>query len=215
VNFLDELLWAFAGLLLTIGGLFLPAAMINPANIPWDRLGHLPPPFWTSIPVHPLQVSYQIAAVLLVSCVGGQQAGTLSQIAYLILGLSGFQIFAQGGGLSYFAEPTFGYLLGFIPAAWLCGGIAFPSIQKLNSARPERTRPPVRLERLGFGSLVGLATIHLLGIGYLSLLALFQQLPESWPAAIREYSLLPLPGQLILICVVAVVARFLRVILFI
>jgi biotin transport system substrate-specific component len=75
-------------------------------------------------------VSFQVGAVLLTGCVGGKNAAALSQIAYLILGLALFQVFefpvfTQGGGLSYVREPGFGYLMGFVPAGWVCGYLAF------------------------------------------------------------------------------------------
>ena len=108
---LDELLWAIIGLLLTIGGTFVEVSV--------------PALSWTlnpvDIQVYPLGVTYQIGAVLFVGCLGGKNAGALSQIAYLALGLVGFQIFAYGGGISYLKEPTFGYLLGFLPGVWICG----------------------------------------------------------------------------------------------
>ena len=30
-------------------------------------------------------------------------------------------VFHSGGGLSYLQLPAFGYIAGFLPAAWLCG----------------------------------------------------------------------------------------------
>jgi biotin transport system substrate-specific component len=210
VTFIDEILWSIAGLLLTIGGLFVPAAIVG---LPQDSALWQLPASLAAIPIYPLQVTYQIAAVLLVSCMGGRQAATLSQIAYLILGLSGFQIFAQGGDWSYLKEPTFGYLLGFIPAAWICGGIAVPPPRR-GEPRTFRWQPSPPLEVLSWGGFLGLCAIHGLGLLYLSLLALFQQVPQGWLSAIWQYSVLPIPGQLVLVCVVAVLARFLRLVLF-
>jgi biotin transport system substrate-specific component len=40
----------------------------------------------------------------------------LSQAAYVILGLTGVPVFADGGGIHYVSRPTFGYLLS-LPAA--------------------------------------------------------------------------------------------------
>lgn len=40
-----------------------------------------------------------------------------SQGIYVALGLMGLPIFTQGGGLGYVTQPTFGFLLGAIPAA--------------------------------------------------------------------------------------------------
>ena len=47
---------------------------------------------------------------------------------YLAVGLSGIPVFAAGGGPAYLIRPTFGFLLGFVFAAWITG--------KLSSLRP-------------------------------------------------------------------------------
>jgi biotin transport system substrate-specific component len=187
----DELLWAIIGLLLTISGVFIEVAIPLPREWPID---------WNQIDIQSVGVTLQVGAVLLVGCLGGKNAGALSQIAYLVLGLSGVQVFSQGGGLSYLQEPTFGYLLGFLPGAWICGYLAF--------------RKQHRVEVLLLSCLYGLLAIHLMGVIYLTGLSLFQPLSMSWGASIWQYSLLPLPGQLIVICAVAVIASLLRQVLF-
>ncbi|MDM7325489.1 MAG: biotin transporter BioY [Thermosynechococcus sp. Uc] len=197
---LDELLWAILGLLLTVAGTFMEAAIAIP-NLLNEEGQVVLPTSWTAIPVYSLPVSYQVAAVLFVGCMGGRQAAALSQVAYLILGLSGFQVFSQGGGLDYWREPTFGYLLGFVPAAWVCGWLAF---------RPQKR---VTLEWLAFSSGAGLVLIHLCGALYLGGLALAGQLNQPLPELLEQYSLVALPGQLVIVCLVAAVARVLRWIL--
>lgn len=190
VSPLDKLLWTVIGLLLTIVGTFVQVSLPIP-------LGN-----WSSGEIQSLSlgVTYQIGAVLLVGCLGGKSAGALSQIAYLILGLGGLQIFAYGGGLSYLKEPTFGYLAGFIPGAWICGYLAF--------------QKQARLEFLASSCLGGLAVIHLMGLIYLGLLALVGSLVQNWWSAALEYSIQPLPGQLVLVCLVTVISAVLRRILF-
>ena len=42
---------------------------------------------------------------------------------YVLLGLFGVPVFAGGGGLSYVLRPSFGYLLGFLGAAYVAGWI--------------------------------------------------------------------------------------------
>lgn len=186
----DKLLWAFIGLLLTIIGTFIQVSVPVPS---WN---------WglNESQILPLGITYQIGAVLLVGCLGGKTAGVLSQVVYLVLGLSGWQIFAYGGGLSYIKEPTFGYLLGFIPGVWICGYLAFQKV--------------ARLEFLALSCLGGLSAIHLMGLSYLGLLTLVRSLPESWWLAALQYSIQPLPGQLVLVCLVAVISAVLRRLLF-
>lgn len=190
-----ELLWALIGLLLTIGGTFLPAFVVMPS---WSWDSH-------SFNSHslPLGVTYQIGAVLLVGCLGGKNAAALSQIAYLILGLSWFPIFAQGGGIGYLREPTFGYLLGFIPGAWLCGYLAF------------KTSP--RLESLAISCVCGLFSVHLVGILYLALTMTLGWVNKgglTLAETLLRYSVEPLPGQLAVLCAVTLIAFTLRQVMF-
>ena len=51
----------------------------------------------------------------------GKKYGALSQAVYVLLGLVGVPNFALGGGFSYVFQPTFGFLLGLIPSAWVIG----------------------------------------------------------------------------------------------
>lgn len=189
----NQLLWSLIGLLLTIAGTFLEAYVtISPWN--WSQHG---------IQTLSLGVTYQVGAVLLVGCLGGKNAGALSQIAYLVLGLTWLPVFAQGGGIDYLNQPHFGYLLGFVPGAWVCGFLAFQA--------------PPKLESLAFSCICGLLTIHLTGLGYLILSDIFnwadtQALPLL--EAALKYSLYPLPGQLAVICAVTVLAYVLRHLMF-
>ena len=53
----------------------------------------------------------------------GSKKGALSICIYVAIGLIGFPIFASGGGLGYLTNYTFGFLLGFIPGAFITGFI--------------------------------------------------------------------------------------------
>jgi biotin transport system substrate-specific component len=195
VSFPNELLWSLIGLFLTILGTFVQAAM---TNFPWN---------WGNqgIQPQPLGVTYQIGAVLLTGCLGGKNAGALSQIAYIVLGLTWLPVFAHGGGMGYLKEPTFGYILGFIPGAWLCGFFAF--------------RVRMRLESLAFSAFCGLGVIHLCGLLYLIGLSSVNPAGSSislsnLPQSIINYSLLPIPGQLVIVCTVSLIAFVIRHLLF-
>jgi biotin transport system substrate-specific component len=185
----EVILWATVGLILTIGGTFLQAYTVT---APWFWLGK-------GIEVQTLGVSYQIGAVLLTACVGGKNAALLSQVIYLSLGLLGLPIFDRGGGWQYLLEPNFGYLLGFILGAWLCGFLAFQSLAKLS--------------RLIASCAIALIVIHLTGIIYLIILActsgLGEKIDSLWQA-ISIYSLYPLPGQFAVICAVSLIALLMR-----
>ncbi len=65
-----------------------------------------------------------MVGVLLAASFLGSRAGTLSIIAYLLLGAAGAPVFSLArGGLYMLAGPTGGYLIGFIPAVYLAGWI--------------------------------------------------------------------------------------------
>jgi biotin transport system substrate-specific component len=188
-----ELLWALIGLILTIGGTFLEGFVTNP---PWAWAGN-------GFHTYSLGVTFQVGAVLLTGCMGGKKAGLIAQMAYLLLGLTWLDVFTQGGGLDYITRPTFGYLLGFIPGAWVCGFLAF--------------KVPTRLESLAFSCLGGLLVIHLTGMVYLAIARGLQwvDLAQSslWDT-ILVYSIYPFPGHLAIVCAVTVIAFFLRSVMF-
>ena len=189
----NQLLWSMIGLLLTIGGTFLEAHI---TTFPWLWSSH-------SVGIFSLGVTFQVGGVLLVGCLGGKNAGALSQIAYLIMGLTLLPVFSNGGGIGYVQLSQFGYLLGFIPGAWICGFLAF-------QARP-------KLESLAFSCICGLFIIHICGITYLSIshaLKLQNTFLVTLSQGIMQYSWLQIPGQLAVVCAVTVIAYILRHLIF-
>jgi biotin transport system substrate-specific component len=191
-----QALWAVVGLLLTMGGTFLEAFFTSP---PWNWTGQ-------GVKAVSLGVTYQIGAVLLTGCMAGARAAAAAQIAYVVLGLTWLPVFAQGGGFQYLFNPSFGYILGFVAGAWVCGAIAH--------------RLACRLEYLAFSSLLGLVTIHLYGLVYLFLFYFVTNWrslnTNHFPLGeyVLRYSVYPLAGQLALVCAVAVLAFVLRKLMF-
>ena len=77
-----------------------------------------------SVPLGPIPVTLQTIFVVLSGLILGARLGALSQITYIILGLIGLPIFSGGTcGLTSIVSPTFGFLLGFILAAFVIGKI--------------------------------------------------------------------------------------------
>lgn len=72
-------------------------------------------------PVVVLPFSLQPLVMLLAAYFLSPRAAFLSMLAYLLLGLIGLPVFSSPpyGGLAYVLVPSFGFLLGFPPAAWL------------------------------------------------------------------------------------------------
>jgi biotin transport system substrate-specific component len=74
------------------------------------------------IPVGPVPITMQSAATLLAGALLGARWGAASQIVYLLMGLIGIPVFAGGrAGPGVMLSPGFGYLIGFIPAAYITG----------------------------------------------------------------------------------------------
>ena len=86
----------------------------------------------------------------------GKKYGALSQAVYVLLGLVGVPIFALGGGFSYVFQPTFGFLLGLIPSAWVIGSLA---------------SRPLTFWRSVVAMLAGLAVLYAIGVPYMALIA--------------------------------------------
>ncbi len=77
-----------------------------------------------AIPGTPVPATLQTLAVLLAGALLGPAGGVASVAAYLAAGLAGAPVFAAGGGAISLLGPTGGYLLGFLPGAWLAGHLA-------------------------------------------------------------------------------------------
>lgn len=74
------------------------------------------------LPMWPVPATLQSLVVLLLGALGGGRLGVAAVALYLAEGALGLPVFAAGtGGPSALAGPTAGYLLGFLPAAWLAG----------------------------------------------------------------------------------------------
>ncbi|ODA39636.1 biotin transporter BioY [Desulfosporosinus sp. BG] len=83
----------------------------------------------------------------------GAEYAALAMLVYLVLGLFGFPVFATApfGGLGYILKPTFGFLLGYVAAAYVVGYVYREG----------------SLWRAIIGVLAGLITFYLFGLSYL------------------------------------------------
>lgn len=127
----------------------------------------------------------------------GARLGALSQALYVGLGLVGLPIFAAGGGFSYVFNPTFGFLLGLIPAAWVIGRLA------------EKNRTPLRL---ALACAAGFAVLYAIGLPYIALIVNVYNGGAVSAAKLATAYMLPyLPGDCLKIVVSVLLApRILR-----
>ena len=96
-----------------------------------------------------LQTFFVILAGLLL----GPKYGAISCAIYVAIGLIGIPIFAGGGGIDYVLRPSFGYLVGFIIAAFVMGLI----IKKLNGRKYWQCL---------LASFIGILIIYAIGLTY-------------------------------------------------
>jgi len=69
-----------------------------------------------------MRLTLQMPVVLLSGIVLGSKKAAVSTAAYLVAGLMGLPVFANfSGGLAYAARPTFGFIVAFVPAAFVIG----------------------------------------------------------------------------------------------
>jgi len=74
------------------------------------------------LPFSPVPITLQTFFVLLSGALLGSNLGTISQLSYLLLGVSGLPVFTgAGSGIFYLLGPTGGYILGFVLAVSFIG----------------------------------------------------------------------------------------------
>ncbi|MGH7709956.1 MAG: biotin transporter BioY [Gemmatimonadaceae bacterium] len=77
------------------------------------------------IPLTPVPITAQTFAVLLLAALYGSRRGAATSATYLFLGLVGLPVFAGGtAGIVRLLGPTGGYLIGYVPAAFLVGWLS-------------------------------------------------------------------------------------------
>jgi biotin transport system substrate-specific component len=110
-----------------------------------------------SFHIGPVPISAQTLVVMLLGAVLGSRRGAAAVLAYLAEGAAGLPVFASGGGAVYFFGPTGGYLVGFLPAAWLTGRLL-------------ETGSPAGFLKGCAAMLAGHAVVFAMGLAWLSVL---------------------------------------------
>ena len=149
------------------------------------------------IPLGYSSITLQFFFTAMAGCLLGPVWGPVSQAIYVALGLIGLPIFTQGGGLSYLLQPTCGFLIGLIPAAWVIGRLA------------EKNRTPLRL---ALACVAGFAVLYAIGLPYIALIVNVYNGGAVSAAKLATAYMLPyLPGDCLKIVVSVLLApRILR-----
>lgn len=144
------------------------------------------------IPVPVVPFTLQYLFTMLAGLLLGAKRGFISVCIYILLGLVGLPIFAQGGGIGYVFQPSFGYIIGFAVGAFVTGKIAN------KSSKPS-------YKRLLAANFIGLGFVYLLGMVYYYLISNFYLgTPIGlWPLFLYCF-ILAVPGD-ILLCIVGAI----------
>jgi len=127
---------------------------------------------WVSVPMHPVPMTLQTFAILLVAGVAGARLAVASVITWLAQAALGLPLLADGaGGLDPFSGPTAGYLAGFVIAACLCGWLA--------------ERPGLR-GWLAMGIIFLIGHVVILGAGWLRLSWLIGE-QDAWSGGVEPF----------------------------
>ena len=114
----------------------------------------------------------QVPTIMFIAALLGRRFGIASVLIYILVGLFIAPVFALSGGLGYFLQYGFGYILAYIPAVFFAGSIVKNGLTYLNMAQ---------------ATLVGVLTIHAFGILYMLFVATTQKesaaLIEGWMTA--------------------------------
>jgi biotin transport system substrate-specific component len=73
------------------------------------------------VPFPVVPVTLQSLVVLTAALLLKPKFSVITVGLYLFIGLAGAPIFSNGGGITYILQPTFGFLLGFLPASAVIG----------------------------------------------------------------------------------------------
>jgi biotin transport system substrate-specific component len=153
------------------------------------------------IPMPIAPITLQTLFCILAGMLLGPWIGALSQVLYVAIGLIGIPVFTAGGGPSYIFQPTFGYLIGLIAGAFLCGLIV-ERIKKL-------TIIPALL-----AAFACMFTVYLFGLPYLYfIMNLYLHKTITLGTAMVSGFLLFIPGDLLKCIIAAFLAVKLRPIL--
>jgi biotin transport system substrate-specific component len=126
------------------------------------------------LPFTPVPITLQVMMVLLAGLTLGARDGALSQIVYVAAIAIGLPFDAKGIGTAVLISATAGYLIAFIPAAFVTGWLAE------KGARGNRVWSFV-------ASLVGVSVIYLLGTAWLTIGFLGGDVAKGWALGVAPF----------------------------
>lgn len=144
------------------------------------------------IPFPPVPLTFQTVVAVLAGLMLGPGYGTAAVAVYVFMGLLGLPVFTNGGGFAYVLEPTFGYILGFVAAAFVAGLVRGRSLA---------------LPRLIIAALAGFLVNYLIGVPYFMVIWHFYMHNGGLWGAVLTYNVLYMPKDVVLCVLSAFLAR--------
>jgi biotin transport system substrate-specific component len=144
-----------------------------------------------------IPITLQSLVVILAGMLLGPRRAWLPPLLYLVMGLAGLPVFAKGGGIAYIAMPSFGFIIGFIPGAWVAG-----LVSRVRLFRPEAVRCFV-------AGIAGIVVIYFCGFAYIPLVEAFYGSKAVFWATILANLPLMLLGDLLKVIAATVIAPLL------
>lgn len=139
-------------------------------------------------------ISLATFAVMLAGVLLGGTLGAASQLIYVLLGAVGLPVFAGWtGGLGNVLGMTGGYIVGYIPLAWLTGLI----YKRFGS----REKMPVRIFFMVLGMIAGNLALYILGTAWFMVVT-GMTLEASLAACVIPF----IPGNFIKMAAVCLIA---------
>lgn len=114
-------------------------------------------------PIGIVPVSMQLAFCMFAGLMLGGTDALICVALYIVMGLIGIPVFSAGGGVFYVLQPTFGYILGFLIGAPVCGYVA----------RGLKNQAPPSFLRMLAGALCALIIVYSTGVFYMYLMLNF------------------------------------------
>jgi biotin transport system substrate-specific component len=112
------------------------------------------------LPLPFMSVTFQLFFAILAGIILGPVRGLIAMAAYMLIGLAGIPVFTLGGGPAYILQPSFGFILGFLPAAYFSGLV----YEKTCHAQKYASYPAY---------IAGMLSAYIIGIPYLFIILKF------------------------------------------
>jgi len=144
-----------------------------------------------------IPITWQIPSIVIITLIFKAKIVIKAFSIYLILGLFFIPVFHHGGSLGYLLTPNFGYLLGMYPLIKI--------IDNLN-----KRNQIINYFEILKNFILGISSMHLIGIIYNCILGLYSKQPEILLYNISKYSLGKFGYHLLVLTPVSLLIRIIN-----